>query len=79
MMLPYALRFGSPADIAILLLVTLIIFGPKELPSVGKELGQAMRELRKITDTNYRFSSLAVAAVILGALTFILVSNGFAR
>ena len=49
-MLPLAFGFGSPADIAIILVVALIIFGPKKLPEVGKQLGQAMRELRKITE-----------------------------
>jgi sec-independent protein translocase protein TatA len=49
-MLPLAFGFGSPADIAIILVVALIVFGPKKLPEVGKQLGQAMRELRKITD-----------------------------
>ena len=49
-MLPLAFGFGSPADIAIIMVVALIVFGPKKLPEVGKQLGQAMRELRKITD-----------------------------
>ncbi len=48
-MLPLAFGF-SPPDIAIILVLALIIFGPKKLPEVGKQLGQAMRELRKITD-----------------------------
>lgn len=48
-MLPLAF-FGSPADIGIILVLALIVFGPKKLPEVGKQLGQAMRELRKITD-----------------------------
>ena len=48
-MLPLALGV-SPPDIAIILVVALIIFGPKKLPEVGKQLGQAMRELRKVTD-----------------------------
>lgn len=48
-MLPLA--FGaSPPDIAIILVVALVIFGPKKLPELGKQLGQAMREMRKITD-----------------------------
>lgn len=42
--------FGSPADIGIILVLALIIFGPKKLPEVGKQIGQAMRELRKVTD-----------------------------
>ena len=41
---------GSPADIAIILVLALIVFGPKKLPEIGKQLGQAMREIRKVTD-----------------------------
>ena len=41
---------GSPADIAIILVLALIVFGPKKLPEIGKQLGQALREMRKITD-----------------------------
>lgn len=40
---------GSPADIAIVVIVALIIFGPKSLPELITDLGQAMREMRKIT------------------------------
>ncbi len=48
-MLPLA--FGaSPPDIAIILVLALFIFGPKKLPEIGKQIGQAMREMRKITD-----------------------------
>ena len=48
-MLPLA--FGaSPPDIAIILVLALVIFGPKKLPEIGKQIGQAMREMRKITD-----------------------------
>ncbi len=42
--------FGSAPDIAIILVVALIIFGPKKLPEVGKQLGHAMREFRKMAD-----------------------------
>ncbi len=48
-MLPLAFGF-SPPDIAIILGLALLVFGPKKLPEVGKQLGQAMRELRKITE-----------------------------
>lgn len=48
-MLPLAFGF-SPPDIAIILVLALIVFGPKKLPEVGKQLGQALREMRKITD-----------------------------
>ncbi len=49
-MLPLAIGLGSPADIAIILVVALIVFGPKKLPEVGKQLAQALRELRKVSD-----------------------------
>ena len=49
-MLPLAFGFGSPADIAIIMVLALIVFGPKKLPEIGKQLGQALREMRKITD-----------------------------
>lgn len=45
-----AFGFGSPADLAIIFIVALIVFGPKKLPEIGKQIGQAMRELRKVTD-----------------------------
>lgn len=45
-----AFGFGSPPDLAIILIVALIVLGPKKLPEVGKQLGQALRELRKVTD-----------------------------
>lgn len=48
-MLPLAF-LGSPADIGIILVLALIIFGPKRLPEIGKQLGQAMREMRKMTE-----------------------------
>ncbi len=41
---------GSPADWGIIFIVALIVFGPKKLPEVGKQLGQALREFRKMAD-----------------------------
>ena len=38
----------QPTDIAIIVVVALIVSGPNKLPEVGKQLGQAMRELRDI-------------------------------
>ncbi len=47
----FPLAFGfSPPDIAIILVLALVVFGPKKLPEIGKQLGQAMREIRKVTD-----------------------------
>ncbi len=41
----------GPAEILVILLVALVVFGPKRLPEVGRQVGGAMRELRKMQDT----------------------------
>lgn len=40
----------SPADMMVVFIVALVVFGPKRLPELGKQLGHAMRELRKMTE-----------------------------
>ncbi len=76
----HTLRFGSPADIAVILVVVIIIFGPKKLPEVGKQFGQSMREMRKITCTGYKLDSLADLAIIfvlmMALIVIVLLSNG---
>ena len=37
----------SPIHIIIILLVALLVFGPKRLPEIGRSLGQGLRELKK--------------------------------
>ncbi|HUV04260.1 MAG TPA: twin-arginine translocase TatA/TatE family subunit [Armatimonadota bacterium] len=37
---------GYP-EILVILLIALLLFGPKKLPEIGRTLGKAMRELRK--------------------------------
>jgi sec-independent protein translocase protein TatA len=39
---------GAP-EIIIILLIALVIFGPKKLPELGKSLGQGIREFRRGT------------------------------
>ena len=39
---------GAP-EIIIILVVALLVFGPKKLPEIGKSLGKGMREFRKAT------------------------------
>lgn len=39
----------GPMEIAIVLILALLVFGPKRLPQAGRSLGQAVRELRKAT------------------------------
>ncbi len=36
----------GPWELAILLLVVLLVFGPKRLPEIGRSLGRGMRELK---------------------------------
>lgn len=39
-----SLGFG---EILVILLVALLVFGPRKLPGIGKSVGQAMREFRQ--------------------------------
>lgn len=42
--------FGSlgPLELGIILLIAILIFGPKQLPKLGKSLGDTVREVRGI-------------------------------
>jgi sec-independent protein translocase protein TatA len=40
--------FGvGPAEIVVLLIVALLVFGPKRLPEMGRSLGRGMREFKE--------------------------------
>jgi sec-independent protein translocase protein TatA len=41
----------GPAEILVVLVLALIVFGPKKLPEVGRQIGGALRELRKMQAT----------------------------
>lgn len=41
--------FLGTQEIMIVLVLALIVFGPQKLPEIGRQIGSAMRELRKIT------------------------------
>lgn len=42
------LPFGiGPGELIIVLVIVLIIFGPKRLPQLGKSLGETVRAIRK--------------------------------
>ena len=36
----------SPVEIIIILVIVLIVFGPKRLPDLGRSLGRGMREFK---------------------------------
>jgi sec-independent protein translocase protein TatA len=45
----------GPMELAIILVVVLLIFGPKRLPGLGRQLGTGMREFKEsITGSNKR-------------------------
>ncbi len=47
------------AEIAVILVIALIVLGPKKLPEIGKSLGQGLRELRKASrEVTDAFSSM---------------------
>ena len=40
--------FRNPStDLIVILVIVLLIFGPKRLPGLGKQLGQGMREFKE--------------------------------
>jgi sec-independent protein translocase protein TatA len=47
---PLLVNIG-PMEIVIVLVLALLVFGPKRLPQAGRSLGQALREFRKVTTT----------------------------
>jgi TatA/E family protein of Tat protein translocase len=38
----------GPAEILVVVLVGLLVFGPHRLPEVGRQVGHGLRELKKI-------------------------------
>ena len=41
----------GPAEILVIMFVALLVFGPHKLPEVGRQVGSAMRELRRMQET----------------------------
>jgi len=46
LLVPAIIGLG-PTELIIILVIVLIIFGPKKLPEMGKAIGEGIRELRK--------------------------------
>lgn len=40
----------GPMELMLILLVALIVVGPKRLPEVGRTIGKSLREIRKVQD-----------------------------
>ncbi|THF87768.1 twin-arginine translocase TatA/TatE family subunit [Deinococcus sp. KSM4-11] len=41
-------NIGAP-ELIVILIVALVVFGPRKLPELGKSLGAGLREFRKVT------------------------------
>ena len=41
----------GPAEILVVLVIALLVFGPTRLPEVGRQVGRTMREFRKFQET----------------------------
>jgi sec-independent protein translocase protein TatA len=37
----------GPAEILVILVIALLVFGPNRLPEIGRQVGRGMREIRK--------------------------------
>ena len=44
--MPFAGNIG-PAELIVVLVIALLVIGPKRLPEVGKSLGKGMREFKE--------------------------------
>jgi sec-independent protein translocase protein TatA len=56
-------------ELIIILVIALIIFGPKKLPHLGKGLGEGIREFRKATTGEDKEEEQAKDAAAGGAVT----------
>lgn len=44
--------FGSigPAELILIFIIALLVFGPKKLPEIGRSVGRALREFKRTSD-----------------------------
>lgn len=41
----------GPAEILVILVIALLVFGPQRLPEIGRQVGRSVREFRKFQQT----------------------------
>jgi len=50
MQVPFLIFDISPGELILILLVALILFGPKQIPAIARSIGKGINELRKASD-----------------------------
>jgi len=50
MQLPFLIFDISSGELILILLVALILFGPKQIPAIARSIGKGINELRKASD-----------------------------
>jgi sec-independent protein translocase protein TatA len=53
----------GPLEIAIVLVVVLVIFGPKRLPELGKSMGRGIREFKGSIDRDHQDDDAKAPAI----------------
>jgi len=65
----------GPVDLTVVFVVALLVFGPKRLPEIGKQVGSALRDLRKLSNefvgamTGAREDAASLGQSVRGAFT----------
>lgn len=51
----------GPMELIVVLVIALIVFGPKKLPDLGRSLGSGMREFKNSVTANHEREELPAA------------------
>ena len=63
------LEFIGTSELVVVLLVALVVFGPRKLPEMGRSLGQALHQLRSTSNDFKRTWELEALTESVGAAT----------
>ena len=57
-------------ELLVIMVIALLVFGPEQLPELGRRLGRAMREFRRASDEFRRTVAEKVAALRLNQIEY---------